>query len=130
MQEAERRLRFALERAPVLQRRLQQHIGADDIGLDEGRGAGDGAVHVALGGQMDHRVGPVLGEGGGHGRGVADVGLQELIMAGFGDVRRGAEARRIGQLVDVHHLHAAPREQATHRRTDKSGAAGDQDFQG
>src|SRR5690606_6476921 len=51
-----------VETAPVAAAGLQQAVGADDIGVDEGRGAVDGAVHMALRRQVHHPVGAVLGE--------------------------------------------------------------------
>ncbi len=41
----------------VATRALEQGLGADDVGLEKGPRTGDRAVHVALGGEVDDRLG-------------------------------------------------------------------------
>ena len=83
--------------------RLDQGVGAPDVGLQEGRGVGDGVVVVGLGGVVHHGVGvrhePV------HERGVADVADHQLHAVGGqpGDVPGVAG---VGELVEHGHLHA------------------------
>ena len=62
MVEAEGRFAHLVQTVPIGACRFQQHIGADDIGLDKVSRTGDGAVNMALGGQMHHRIRLVLGK--------------------------------------------------------------------
>ena len=41
----------------VLAAGVHQHLGAQDVGLQEDLGILDGAVHVALGGEVHHHIG-------------------------------------------------------------------------
>ena len=41
---------------------LEQHLGAEDVGANEELGPEDGSVHVALGGEVKHRLDPMLGQ--------------------------------------------------------------------
>ena len=43
-----------VETAPILQARLKHHVGADEVGLDEGRRRVDGAIDMALRRQVHH----------------------------------------------------------------------------
>jgi hypothetical protein len=72
-------LRDLAQSAPMVARGFQQPIAADHIGFDEGGGAVDGAVDVAFGSQMKHRIGAILREYPAQGRGIADIGLLEAI---------------------------------------------------
>lgn len=56
MVEAEGRLAYLVQAVPVSASRFQQHIGADDIGLDKVSRPCNGAVNMALGGQMHHGI--------------------------------------------------------------------------
>ena len=60
--EAEVPLARAIERAPIAQGLLEKRAGAGDIRFDEGHGIVNRAVHVRLGGQMDHALRPVLAQ--------------------------------------------------------------------
>ena len=55
--EAEARAGVGVELAPVGEGGFEQGVGAADVGLDEGRGAVDRAVDVALGGKMQDGIG-------------------------------------------------------------------------
>ena len=104
VQEAEARLGLPLERAPVLQRRLQHDQRAHHVGAHELARPGDRAVHVALGGQVQHGVGPVLGEGRVHRGRIGDVGLHEAVAGRRRRFGHGARIGGVGELVEVHHL--------------------------
>ena len=106
---------------------FQQGIGANDIGLDKGGRAVDGAVHVRLGRQVHDRVRLELGQGATDHRAVADIGLQELVVRVVRDAGQRFEVAGVGQLVEVEHLVLGVIEQvANQRRTNKTRAAGDQ----
>ena len=109
-------------------RRLEQHEGADDIGLDERLGAVDRAVDMALGGEVHHDVGAVSRERRPHGAGIADVDLREGIARIVGDGCEVVEVAGVGELVEAEHLMRRIRDQMAHdRRSDEAGAAGDQE---
>ena len=57
--------------------RLQQHVGAIDVGLDKGVGLHQRAVDVGLGGKVDDGVDLVGLHGGIHGRSVGNVALDK-----------------------------------------------------
>ena len=77
VEEAEAFAARRVQACPVRPRRLQQDEGAGDVGVDEGRGAGDRAVDVALGREVRDRIGRERLHGAGHRRRIGDVGLQE-----------------------------------------------------
>ena len=76
---------------------VAQHVGAEGVGVHEREGVGDGAVDVALGGEVDDGVvaGHVL-EGGVL---VADVGLHEPAPAIVDQVAEVLDVAGVGQLV-------------------------------
>ena len=116
------------QRAPIGPHRFQQMKAAQQIVLDEGRRGIDGAVHMGLGGQMQHGGRAMLRQQGVHGLTIADIGLNEAVTrrpAGLGDRRRRAG---IGQPVHIDHAPAGRGHQpADHRRADEAGPAGHQD---
>ena len=80
----------------VLPARLDEGVGALDVGPEEGRRVGDGVVVVGLGGVVDHGVG--LGDQAVDERGVADVAHDELDAA-RGQARDVVGVAGVGQLV-------------------------------
>ncbi len=64
--------------------RFQQHVGAVDIGLDEGVGVHDGAVDVRLGREIDDSVHVMALYGRRHGFPIADVAADEMVARVFG----------------------------------------------
>ena len=72
-------MRLAGQAVPVVAGRLEQGVGADDVGLDELGRAVDGTVDMALGGQVHDAVGLVLGEQAADFGGIADVDLFEAV---------------------------------------------------
>ena len=119
-----------LEFAPIGARRLEQRIGADDVGLDEGGRAVDRPVDVGFGGQMHHRTGPVLGEDAPQRGTVTDIDFLEGIAPIGLDVRERAWRRRVGELVDIDDLGVGlADEEADEGRADEARAAGDQNLQ-
>ena len=89
-----------VEADAVLAGCLQQHVGAPDVGLQEGRRVGDGVVVVALGGEVHARVGML--EEPADERRVADVADDELAPA-LGDARKVPGVARVGELVEDDH---------------------------
>ncbi|MOA17904.1 hypothetical protein D3C78_1381820 [compost metagenome] len=77
--EAEGVLKHGIEAQPVAACRFQQGVGADDIGLDEGCRAVDGAVDVGFGGQVHHGIRSMLAEHPFDFGAVADVDLLERV---------------------------------------------------
>ena len=101
MQEAERGLFRLRELRPILLGAVEQAEGADDVRLDERLGRIDGAVHVRLGGKVDHRVDRVLGEEAGHEGRVADVALRKDITRAAGEVGEVGGIAGVGQRIEV-----------------------------
>ena len=110
-----------------LARRLQQHVGAVDVGLDEGVRVHDRAVDVRLGREVDDRVDLVRLQRLSHRLCVADVALHEGVARIVVDVQQVVQVAGVGQLVVdqdaivgvlVQHV-------ADEVRPDEPGAAGD-----
>lgn len=99
--EAESRLARLVQTVPIGACCFQQHIGADDIGLDEVGGARDGAINVTLGGQMHYGIGLVGNEDPIQFGAVANVNLFKRIAVASRDSRQGFQVARIGQLIEV-----------------------------
>lgn len=83
---------------------MEEVVGADDVGLDELAGAVDGAVDVALGGEVHDCVGAVLVEDGLKGGGIAEVDLLKMIVRVPGQIRQGLGITGVSELVEVNHL--------------------------
>jgi hypothetical protein len=124
--EAKADLRLGIERAPVGECCLEQDVGSADIGRDEGRGAVDRAVDVALGGEVQHGIGPDFGEDRVDHGAVADVGLVVAMAVAGSGLGERFEVAGIGQLVDVRDLPVRGADDvANDGRADESGAARD-----
>ncbi len=85
-------------------RGLEQHIGADDIGVDELGRTIDRPVDVAFGGQMHDGVRIEVREDVSDAGAIADVGAAEAIPRMLLYCRKRGEIAGIGQLVDDQHL--------------------------
>ena len=70
------------------ERGLEQHIGADDIGVDEIGRTVDRSVDVAFRRQMHDRVGIEARKNVGDGRTIADIGAAEAIARMSLDAKR------------------------------------------
>ena len=103
MVEAERRLARLVQAIPIRTSRFQQHIGADDIGLDKIGRAGDGAIDVTLCRQMHHGIGLMRGKHPIQLGAVADVDLLKRVAIAARDLSQGFQVACIGQLVEVDH---------------------------
>ncbi len=77
--EPEPLLGAGVQALPIGQHLGQHAEGARHIGLDEGRGPVDRAVHMGLGRQVGHHLRAELRDGGAHLARVADIGLEEPV---------------------------------------------------
>ena len=101
VEEAEGSLLRAGETAPVLERGLEQGEGAVDVGFDEGGGPEDGAVDVALGGEVHDGVGLVLREQAGDQRAVEDGAVDEDVGRVAGERCEVVHVAGVGERVEV-----------------------------
>ena len=110
---------------------------ADDVRLHVGERVLQGVAHPGLGGEVDHPVEAVVGEGALHRGPVGEVGAAELVEA----PRRGGRPLELGEPrflepgvvivvdgVDPHHRVAAGDERAGDVEADEAGVAGDEDL--
>ncbi len=110
---------------PIGAGRLQQAVGADDIGLDKRRRPVDGTIDMGLGRQVHDRLGLEAGEHGTDPRLVGDIGLDQFVAGVGGNARQRLQVAGVGQFVEVEHLMFGVLNQlANQRRADKAGAAG------
>ena len=92
---------------PDLAGRLEEGEGPQNVGPDELFGAPNGAVHMALGGEVDDGVHLFLPEDLLHQGGVSDVPPKEPVPSGpvpFGQPLQVLGVPRVGQLVQVDDL--------------------------
>ena len=129
VQEAEGLRALGRQAHPVGARGLEQAVGAQHVGADEGVRAVDRAIDMALGGEMHHRIGGMLGEHRIHGVAVADVGADEGVARAVGDGLERAQVGGVGELVDVDDVRVRlAHEIAADRRADEAGSPCDDDF--
>ena len=107
---------------------FQQREGADQIGLDEGRWAGDGSVHMAFGGEVGDGVDGVLAQQPIHQWPVADVALNEGMPGGIGQLAQVVQRTGIGQQVkgDDAGVRLGRQQVADEIAADETSAAGHQ----
>ena len=119
---------------PGVERGLQQGLGAQDVGDDEVRGAGDRTVDVRLGGEVDDGV--VAGHEVVDEVHVADVALDEAVARGVGHLGQVRQRAGVGELVQdgdlgPGRLRVGVGELPAHVvRADEPGRAGDKDLHG
>ncbi len=99
--ETEGRLAYLVQTVPVGASGLQQHVGADNIGLDEVGRACDGAIDVALGRQVHHGIRLMLGKHPIQFGAVADIHLLKGITFTVCDTGQGFQVARIGEFIEV-----------------------------
>ena len=115
------------QRIPPGPGRFQQRPGTDNVGFDKRRRAVNRAVNVAFSGQMHHRIGLIVAKYPVQFSAIADIHLFKSKTRIPGDRRQRHQIPRVGQLINHHHVIAGCSDDFTHhRRTDKTGAAGDQ----
>ena len=117
-----------LSSKPRLPRRLQERRRADDVRLHELERVGDGAVDVALGGEVDDGGEPVLLEETSGEVGVGDVALDERVVRGGLDVRQVGRVAGVGEPVEVDEadVRVAQHHPEEEVRADKAGPARDE----
>ena len=109
----------------MVTRRLEQHEGADNIGLDEGGGPIDRTVDMAFGRQMHHDIRAELLDERAHGRCVANINLLEPVASIFRHAGEIIEITRVGELVENADLVAGVLNEVTHNcGADETGPAG------
>ena len=109
---------------------LQQRVGAFDVGAHEGAGAVDGAVDMALGGEVHDGARAVLGQQAVDQGAVADVAMHEDVACVAAQALEVAQVAGVGERIEVEHGLAAglgagqPVEHEV--AADEAGAAGDE----
>ena len=118
--------RVAAVGEPCAPATFQQILCAEDVGLQEEARIGDGAVYVALGGEIDHIVGVFFAEYALHQRAVADIALNEGDIGALQLLLECEQIARIGEGVEHHYAHVVAMlpEQIFHEIcADKSGSS-------
>ena len=105
------------QRAPVLQRSIEQRECAGDVGLDKRRGTHDGPVHVAFRGKMDDRVGLVFRQQVAYKRAIENGAANEEVGRIAFDGRQVVEVAGVRERVEIDDFVAA-----AHPFEDKVGA--------
>jgi hypothetical protein len=80
---------------------FQKVEGADDVGLDEIAGAGDGAVNVGFGGEMQNMGDAVFLDQREDGGLVAKVGFFEGVFGMMGDAFEILQMARVRQAIQI-----------------------------
>ena len=113
----------------VLTAGVHQHLGADDIGLQENARILDGAVHMALSGKVDHDIRLLLLEKLVHGLAVADVCFHKAELRVFHGLSQCLQIAGIGQLIQADNavLRVLLKLQIDKVSANKAGSAGDND---
>lgn len=125
VEEAECRLRFRLQRAPVGAHFFQQAEGADDVGLDEVLGAVDRAVHMGFRGEVEDRPRLVLGEQAGYQLAIADIAGDEGVPGVAVEAGEVLPVAGVGELVEADHRLVMQGQPVEHEiGADEAGAAG------
>ena len=119
---------FLRQRLPVFLCGLQEGQGAHHVGAGESEGVFDGAVNVALGGQMDDAGYLMFADDASHLLEVGNVGLDESVVGTVLDVLEVCEVAGIRQLVEVDDMVVGilVDKKSDNMGTDESGSAGDQ----
>ena len=98
----------------MLPRRLQQRVGAEDVGLDESTGPIDGTIDMGLGGQMHHHIWLMGSKDPVKCCPVANISLLERIQRVGCHGRHIREASGISQRIKVDDRMAAGHRQTDH----------------
>ena len=105
---------------------LEEDVGSQDVGMEEGGGVGDGAVNVGLCGKVEDGVGEEFAQGVADGGCVGDVGLEERVMRMVADVGGGFPDGGLGECVEVEDAVAVLQQEAAEMGADESRPACDQ----
>ena len=109
---------------------VEQRLGAEDVGADEGGGIEDGAVDVAFGGEVDDGI--RFGDEGSDGGGVADVAVDEAVARVGSEVGEILSVAGVGQSIKVGDapVGALAQDEAHEVGADEAAAASDKDVVG
>src|SRR5688572_12816676 len=80
---------------------LQQHEGADNIGVDEVTGGVDRAVDMGFRRKVQDRIRALTLEQSSDGLAVGDVGLHKAVARACGDARERSKVGGVGELVEI-----------------------------
>src|SRR5690554_678923 len=129
MMKTKRSLTLRRQLTPVGSRRLKQHIGAYNVGLNKLAGAINGAVYVTFCRKMHDRIRLMHCKHPLHLGGITDIHLFEHIARAVADARQRLKIAGIGQLVEVDNRMSSIVDQVTnHSTANKTGTAGNQNF--
>jgi hypothetical protein len=107
---------------------LEEGVGAEDVGVNEGAGAVDGAIHMGFGCEVHHGLRLEIRESGLHGDSIADIGLQEPVTRRLIKITERCRIPGVGELVDVENLMTAGHQKTDEIGTDEAGTASDENF--
>src|SRR5262245_18312359 len=108
-------------------RRLEQHEGPDDVGLDERFGPVDRPIDVRFRSQVEDAARPVAGENVGDRGRIGDVGLHERDATARQRLLDAEQAAVVGELVDDDEPISGMIERLLDEvRSDEPGAPGDE----
>ena len=112
----------------VLAAAFHQHLRAHHVGAHEDAGVGDGAVHMAFSGKVDHDIGVLFLKETVHRLRIGDVRAHKTEARVVHDGREGFQIARVGQLIQIDQQDLRVfLEHIVHKvGTDKTGTAGDQ----
>ena len=129
MVEAEGHLAHLVQTIPIGASRFQQHISADNIGLDKVSRACDGAVNMAFGGQMHHGIRLVQGKHPIQLGAIADIHLLKRITLACRYIGQGFQIASIGEFIEIYNgILGITDDMAYNSRADKACATGHKNF--
>ena len=120
---------FLRQALPIKLCGLEEAEGAHHVGLRKGEGVFDGAVHMALGSEVDDAVDVLVLHQFVHAVEVTNVHADELVVRLIFDILEIGEVAGVGQLVEVDNpvLRVLVDKQPYHMASDESGTSGDDD---
>ena len=129
MVEAESLLVRRIESRPVVTCRLQQSKGADQVGLNKGSRAINGAVHMTFCGEVHDDIRAKIAELGCHSSSIGDIGLRKRVAFIAGHRCQGFKVASVGQAIYYAYIVGGIFNDMTNNcRTNKTCTAGDKDL--
>lgn len=131
MEEAKTITRLAGQRFIMAASRLEERIGADDVGLYKLTRTADGAINMTLGGEVHYPVGLELGKNAGKRDRIADIRLDKTISRVFSQVGERVKVPRVSECIDIENGVVGAGEHMPNKVTaNKPGPACDEDVHG
>ena len=128
MQEAEGGFLRRGQRGPVGAGGFEQLEGALHIGADEVAGAVDGAVDMALGGEVQEGAGAVRGQQRGHRWAVTNIDPREVVARVGGHWGQALQVAGVGERVEHQHGLVLLAQPVVHKiGADETGGSGEED---